>query len=40
MGSETLVTAVMDVGDGKVIETVGRRDSEELDRGRRFGCGW
>ena len=38
-GTETLVATVVDVGDVKVIETVGRRDNDELDGGRRFDWG-
>ena len=38
VGTEKLVARDVNVGDAKVIETVGKRDSEELDGGRKLCC--
>ena len=38
VGTEKLVAGDVNVGDEKVIETVGKRESEELDGGRWLCC--
>ena len=38
VGTEKLVAGDVNVGDEKVIETVGTRDSEELDGGSGLCC--